>query len=103
MGWMKNTIDLRAGFGNDRIMLRDQMLDCMDETPEPTAEELAEQQAGELESNPDYLREKARFDAFKRMGYQPDADDECKMRRERGPKDEWISGHELFLNARRAK
>jgi hypothetical protein len=67
----------------------------MDEIPEPTAEEIAAEQAERAE--------RVRYDAFKRMDYQFDADDECKMRRERGPNNEWISGHELFLNARRAK
>ena len=61
-----------------------------DETPEPTAEDIAAEAA-----------ERVRFDAFRRMDWQPDADDECKMRRERGPRDEWISGHEVFLNERR--
>jgi len=90
MGWMKNTIDLTMRA--DKIRLHDHMLDTLDETPEPTAEEIALEQA-----------ERVRFDAFRRMDYQFDADDVCKMRRERGPKDEWISGHELFLNSRREK
>jgi len=63
-----------------------------DETPEPTAEDIAVEAA-----------ERARYDAFRRMDWQPDADDVVKMRRERGPNNEWISGHELFLNSRREK
>jgi hypothetical protein len=76
---------------------RPPIIEC-DESPEQTAEELAE----ELANNPDYQREKMRFEAFRRMDWTS-ADDECKMRRERGPNNEWISGHEIFLAERGRK